>query len=104
MPGVWPRQPAHKDLLCTIAIHKVLQEKLLFHPVIQSWLMRRAYWRAPRQHCKTMLTTFPKVQFRIYEHAILVNVPLLLAIGSLLSGSSFFVEAFNKVWKNQQGL
>jgi hypothetical protein len=48
-----------------------------------------------------MLSTFPKVQFRIYEHALLVHVPPLLAMGSLLSGSSFFLEAFNKAWKSQ---
>jgi hypothetical protein len=28
-------------------------------------------------------------------------VPPLLAMGSLLSGSSFFLEALNKVWKSQ---
>jgi hypothetical protein len=61
----------------------------------------RAYRRAARQHYETMLTTFPKVQFRIYEHALLVHVPPLLTRGSLLSGSSFFLEAFNKVWKSQ---
>jgi hypothetical protein len=48
-----------------------------------------------------MLTTFPKVQFWIYEHALLVHVPPLLAMGSLMPGSSFFLEAFNKVWKSQ---
>jgi hypothetical protein len=61
----------------------------------------RAYRCAARQYYDTMLTTSPKVQFRIYEHALLVHVPLLLAMGSLLSGSSFFLEAFNKAWKSQ---
>jgi hypothetical protein len=71
--------------------------KLLIHPVIQSWLMPRAYRGAPRQYYKTMLTTFPEVQLRMYEHEILVHVHLLLEMGLLLSGSSFFLEAFNKV-------
>jgi hypothetical protein len=57
-----------------------------------------AYPRAARQYYKTMLTTFP-VQFQIYEHELLMHVPPLLPMGSLLSGSSFFLEAFNKVWK-----
>jgi hypothetical protein len=71
--------------------------KLLIHPVIQSWLMPRAYRGAPGQYYKTMLTTFPKMQFRIYEHAILVHVHPLLEMGLLQSGSSFFLEAFDKV-------
>jgi hypothetical protein len=48
-----------------------------------------------------MLTTFPQVQLWFYEHGFLVRMPPLLGMGSLLSGSSFLLEAFNKVWKNQ---
>lgn len=57
------------------------------------------YCVAASQYYKTMLTQFPKVQLRIYEHALLVHVPPLLQQGSLLTGSSFFLEAFNKLWK-----
>jgi hypothetical protein len=34
MPGMhlWTGQPAHKELICTIVIHKVLQMKLQLHP------------------------------------------------------------------------
>jgi hypothetical protein len=31
---LWPGQPAHKELICTIVIDKVLQVKLQIHPVI----------------------------------------------------------------------
>jgi hypothetical protein len=47
------------------------------------------------------LTHFPKVTPRIYEHALLMHVPTLLSHGSLLDGSSWFLEAYNKVWKQQ---
>jgi hypothetical protein len=48
-----------------------------------------------------MLTTFPKVMLRIYEHALLCHVLDVLVEGSLLDGSSWFWEAYNKVWKHQ---
>jgi hypothetical protein len=48
-----------------------------------------------------MLTHFPKVTTRIYEHALLVHVPSVLSSGSLLDSSSWFLEAYNKVWKHQ---
>jgi hypothetical protein len=48
-----------------------------------------------------MLTPFPKVTLRIYEHALLCHVPDVLVEGSLLDGSSRFLEACNKVWKHQ---
>lgn len=60
-----------------------------------------AYAEAAKMYHVTMLTHFPKVQPRIYEHALLVHVPELLKEGSLLDGSSWFLEAFNKVWKHQ---
>jgi hypothetical protein len=56
---------------------------------------------AAKDYHRTMLTTFPKVTLRIYEHALLVHVPELLSQGSLLDGSSWFLGAYNKVWKNQ---
>jgi hypothetical protein len=59
------------------------------------------YRAAAAQYHKVMLTEFPKVTLRIYDHALLVHVPDLLSQGTLLDGSSWFLEAFNKVWKNQ---
>jgi hypothetical protein len=56
---------------------------------------------AAKEYHRIMLTTFPKVTLRIYEHALLVHVPEVLSQGSLLDGSSWFLEAYNKVWKNQ---
>jgi hypothetical protein len=70
------------------------------HPVITYAACIRTCTSAVFQG-KTMLTTFPKVQVRFYEHEILVLVPPFLAMGSQLSGSSFFLDDFNKVWKNQ---
>ena len=58
-----------------------------------------AYKYACREYHRIMLTTFPKAGFHIYEHALLVHVPKMLAQGTLMNGSSFFLEAFNKVWK-----
>jgi hypothetical protein len=46
-----------------------------------------------------MLTQFPKLTPQIYEHALLVHVPALLS-GSLLDGSPWFLEVFDKVWEN----
>jgi hypothetical protein len=47
-----------------------------------------------------MLTQFPKLTPQIYEHALLVHVPALLSTGSLLDGSPWFLEVFDKVWEN----
>jgi hypothetical protein len=58
------------------------------------------YVAAEKYH-RIMLSTFPKATLRVYEHAMLVHVPDLLKQGTLLDGSSWFLEAFNKVWKNQ---
>jgi hypothetical protein len=58
----------------------------------------RVYVEAAKVFRKTLLVVFPKVQPRIYEHALLVHVPDMLREGSLLDGSSWFLEAFNKVW------
>jgi hypothetical protein len=44
-----------------------------------------------------MLTEFLKVTSGIYDHALLVHVPDLLSQGTLSDGSSWFLEAFNKV-------
>jgi hypothetical protein len=55
---------------------------------------------AKRCH-KMMATHSPKVTMHIYEHALLMHVHTLLYHGSLLDGSSWFLEAYNKVWKQQ---
>jgi hypothetical protein len=57
------------------------------------------YQQAAQVYYLTMLTAFPKVHLRIYEHALLVHVPRILLREPLITGSSFFLEAFNKVWK-----
>jgi hypothetical protein len=57
------------------------------------------YQKAAQVYYVTMLTVFPKVHLRIYEHALLVHVPKILLREPLITGSSFFLEAFNKVWK-----
>jgi hypothetical protein len=56
---------------------------------------------AAKTYHRSLLTHFPKVTPRIYEHALLMHVPTLLSHGSLLDGSSWFLEAYNKVWKQQ---
>jgi hypothetical protein len=48
----------------------------------------------------TMLTHFPKVTpCGNVEHALL-HIPSVLSSGSLLDGSSWFLEAYKKVWKH----
>jgi hypothetical protein len=56
---------------------------------------------AAKEYQKTMLTTFPKVTLLIYELALLCHVSDVLVEGSLLDGSSWFLEAYNKLWKHQ---
>jgi hypothetical protein len=73
----------------------MLQQAMSREPDIQ------VYVEAAKVFHKTLLVAFPKVQPRIYEHALLVHVPDMLREGSLLDGSSWFLEAFNKVWKHQ---
>jgi hypothetical protein len=48
-----------------------------------------------------MLNSFPKVKFRIYDLALIVHVPAILAQGPLIDGSSWFLEALNKVWESE---
>jgi hypothetical protein len=48
-----------------------------------------------------MLTNFPKVKFRIYDHALLVHVPAIPAQDTLIDDSSWFLEALNEVWKSE---
>jgi hypothetical protein len=59
--------------------------------------------KAAQVYYVTMLMVFPKVHLRIYEHALLVvplvHVPKILLQEPLITGSSFFLEAFNGVWK-----
>jgi hypothetical protein len=43
----------------------------------------------------------PKVKFRIYDHALLVLVHAILAQGTFIDGSSWFLQALNKVWKSE---
>jgi hypothetical protein len=56
---------------------------------------------AAKEYHKTMLTTFPNVTLRTYQHALLCHIPDMLVEGSLLDGSSWFLEAYRKVWKHQ---
>jgi hypothetical protein len=56
---------------------------------------------AAKGYHKAMLTPFPKVALRIYEHALLCHVSDVLMEGSLLDESSWFLEAYYKVWKLQ---
>jgi hypothetical protein len=48
-----------------------------------------------------MLTNFPKVKFRIHDHALLVHVPAIRAQNTLIDDSSWFLEALNEVWKSE---
>jgi hypothetical protein len=77
------------------SLSSMLQQAMSREPDIH------VYVEAAKVFHKTMLVAFPKVQPRIYEHALLVHVPDMLREGSLLDGSSWFLEAFNKVWKHQ---
>jgi hypothetical protein len=61
----------------------------------------QAFRDAAKDYHQTMLTHFPKVTLPIYEHALLNHVPDLITEGTLLDGSSWFLEAYNKVWKHQ---
>jgi hypothetical protein len=61
----------------------------------------QAFRDAAKEYHQTMLTHFPKVTLRIYKHALLNHVPDLISEGTLLDGSSWFLEAYNKVWKHQ---
>jgi hypothetical protein len=61
----------------------------------------QAFQDAAKDYHQTMLTHVPKVTLRIYEHALLYHVPDLISLGTLLDGSSWFLEAYNKVWKHQ---
>jgi hypothetical protein len=73
----------------------MLQQAMSRKPDIQ------VYAEAAKVFHKIMLEAFPKVQPRIYEHALLVHVPDMLREASLLDGRSLFLEAFNRVWKHQ---
>ena len=75
------------------ALSAMLQQALSNKPDVP------AYVAAARRYVDIMLLHFPKQQFRIYEHMLLDHVPSLLRQGSLLTGSTFFLEALNKDWK-----
>jgi hypothetical protein len=60
-----------------------------------------AFAAAAKSYHKIMATHFPRVTMHIYEHALLMHVHTLLNHGSLLDGSSWFLENYNKVWKQQ---
>jgi hypothetical protein len=61
----------------------------------------QAFRDAAKDYHQTMLTHFPKVTLCIYEHALLFHVPDLISEGTLLDGSSCFLEAHNIMWKHQ---
>jgi hypothetical protein len=46
-----------------------------------------------------MATDFPKFTMHIYEHALFMHIHTLLNHGSVLDGSSSYLEAYTKVWK-----
>jgi hypothetical protein len=48
-----------------------------------------------------MLTLFPKMTVFIFKQAMLYHVQDLITEGTLLDGSSWFLEAYSKVWKHQ---
>jgi hypothetical protein len=61
----------------------------------------QAFRDAAKEYHQTMLTHFPKLTLRIYEHAFLFHVPDLISEGTLLDGSSWLLEAYNIMWKHQ---
>jgi hypothetical protein len=86
----------HAELVTAVKnLSSMLQQAMSREPDIQ------VYVEAAKVFHKTLLVAFSKVQPRIYEHALLVHVPDMLGEGSLLDGSWWFLEAFNKVWKRQ---
>lgn len=86
----------HKEYVKAVqAMSAMLKEALGKTPNIPKFCAAAATYH------HTMLTQFPKVTLRIYDHALLVHVPELLEHGSLLDGSSWFLEAFNRLWKKR---
>jgi hypothetical protein len=73
----------------------ILYEALLKQPNTQ------AYKEAAKQSHLLMFTCFPKATPRNYENALVEHAPSLLGQGSLLDGSSWILEALNKLWKNK---
>jgi hypothetical protein len=88
--------PLHHAYVSAVkAINEVLHQALSPTPDVVTFKAN-----AEKYH-RIMLTNFPKVKFRIYDHALLVHVPAILAQGTLIDGSSWFLEALNKVWKSE---
>jgi hypothetical protein len=77
------------------AMSAMLKEALHCTPTVS------AFAAAAKSYHKIMNPHFPKVTMLIYEHALLMHVHTLLNHGSLLDGSSWFLEAYNNVWKQQ---
>lgn len=58
-----------------------------------------AYDKAAKDYHVLMLTVFPNVSLRNYEHGGFNHVRDVLKLGSLLDWASWFLEAYNKMWK-----
>ena len=85
---------------CSAYIAAVQAMNTMLHQVLSKQPQVAAFKEAAEVYHRIMLTTFPKASLRVYDHAMLVHVPDLLKDGPLLDGSSWFLEALNKVWKN----
>jgi hypothetical protein len=55
--------------------------------------------KAASSYHQVMLEHFCKTKLRIDKHILLVHIPSMLRTGSVLGGSSWFLEALNKSWK-----
>jgi hypothetical protein len=88
--------PLHHAYVSAVkAINKMLHQDLSLTPDVVTLTAN-----AEKYH-HIMLTNFPKVKFRTYDHALLVDVPAILAQGTLIDSSSWFLEALNKVWDSE---
>jgi hypothetical protein len=93
----FPLQHAYVSLTLSAvtAINEVLHQDLSLIPDVVTCKAS-----ADKYSC-IMLTNFPKVNFRIYGHALPVHVPANLAEGALIDGNSRFLEALHRVWKSE---
>jgi hypothetical protein len=68
---------------------------VMFHQALSTTPDLDVFHKAAQAYYLAMLTVFPKLHLRIYEHALLVHVPKILLLEPLITGSSFFREACN---------
>jgi hypothetical protein len=76
-----------------VSMHGMLQQS--YDQVPRHEVLVRACSHLSSSHAAALLA-----QLRIYEHLMLCHVPELLKDGCILDGSSWFLEAFNKTWKD----